>query len=44
MKTTSLKLSALASALILVGCGAPTTSNYSKMFLWSGNLFSDTFS
>ena len=24
--------------------GAPTTSNYSKMFLWSGNLFSDTFS
>jgi hypothetical protein len=24
--------------------GAPTTSNYSKMFAWSGNLFSDTFS
>ena len=23
--------------------GEPTTSNYSKMFLWSGNLFSDTF-
>lgn len=24
--------------------GEPTTSNYSQMFLWSGNLFSDTFS
>ncbi len=23
--------------------GASTTTNYSKMFLWSGNLFSDTF-
>jgi NADPH-dependent 2,4-dienoyl-CoA reductase/sulfur reductase-like enzyme len=23
--------------------GVPDTSNYSKMFLWSGNLFSDTF-
>ena len=23
--------------------GVPTTSNYSQMFLWSGNLFSDTF-
>lgn len=23
--------------------GVPSTSNYSKMFLWSGNLFSDTF-
>jgi NADPH-dependent 2,4-dienoyl-CoA reductase/sulfur reductase-like enzyme len=25
------------------GSGAPSTSNYSKMFSWSGNLFSDTF-
>ena len=24
--------------------GAPTTGNYSQMFSWSGNLFSDTFS
>jgi sulfide dehydrogenase [flavocytochrome c] flavoprotein subunit len=24
--------------------GAPTAGNYSKMFAWSGNLFSDTFS
>jgi len=24
--------------------GAPSTSNYAKMFNWSGNLFSDTFS
>lgn len=24
--------------------GSPSTSNYNKMFLWSGNLFSDTFS
>ena len=27
-----------------IASGEPTTSNYSKMFLWSGNLFSDTFS
>lgn len=26
------------------GSGAPSTSNYGKMFSWSGNLFSDTFS
>jgi len=26
------------------GSGAPSTSNYDKMFSWSGNLFSDTFS
>ena len=26
------------------GSGAPSTSNYNKMFSWSGNLFSDTFS
>ena len=24
--------------------GEPTTGNFSQMFLWSGNLFSDTFS
>ncbi|MCH9741180.1 MAG: NAD(P)/FAD-dependent oxidoreductase [Epsilonproteobacteria bacterium] len=24
--------------------GGPSTSNYGKMFLWSGNLFADTFS
>lgn len=27
-----------------IAAGEPTTSNYSKMFSWSGNLFSDTFS
>ncbi len=27
-----------------VAAGEPTPSNYSKMFSWSGNLFSDTFS
>ena len=27
-----------------IAAGESTTSNYSKMFLWSGNLFSDTFS
>jgi len=27
-----------------IAAGEPTTSNYSKMFMWSGNLFSDTFS
>ena len=27
-----------------IDSGEPTTSNYSKMFLWSGNLFADTFS
>jgi sulfide dehydrogenase [flavocytochrome c] flavoprotein chain len=26
------------------GSGAPSTSNYDKMFSWSGNLFTDTFS
>ncbi len=26
------------------GSGEPSTSNYGKMFLWSGNLFTDTFS
>ena len=26
------------------GSGEPSTSNYDKMFSWSGNLFSDTFS
>jgi NADPH-dependent 2,4-dienoyl-CoA reductase/sulfur reductase-like enzyme len=26
------------------GSSAPSTSNYSEMFSWSGNLFSDTFS
>jgi NADPH-dependent 2,4-dienoyl-CoA reductase/sulfur reductase-like enzyme len=26
------------------GSGAPSTTNYNKMFSWSGNLFSDTFS
>ncbi len=26
-----------------IAAGEPTTSNYSKMFAWSGNLFSDTF-
>ncbi|TNF44552.1 MAG: NAD(P)/FAD-dependent oxidoreductase [Epsilonproteobacteria bacterium] len=26
------------------GSGAPDTRNYSQMFSWSGNLFSDTFS
>lgn len=26
-----------------IAAGEPTTSNYSKMFLWSENLFSDTF-
>lgn len=26
-----------------IAAGEPTTSNYSKMFMWSGNLFSDTF-
>ncbi len=26
-----------------VAAGAPTGSNYSKMFSWSGNLFADTF-
>jgi len=27
-----------------IEAGAPTTGNYSQMFSWSGNLFSDTFS
>jgi NADPH-dependent 2,4-dienoyl-CoA reductase/sulfur reductase-like enzyme len=27
-----------------IAAGEPTTSNYSKMFMWSCNLFSDTFS
>jgi len=27
-----------------IAAGESTTSNYSKMFSWSGNLFSDTFS
>lgn len=27
-----------------IDSGAPTTGNYRQMFLWSGNLFSDTFS
>ncbi len=27
-----------------IDSGTPTTGNYRQMFLWSGNLFSDTFS
>ena len=27
-----------------LAAGEPATKNYNKMFLWSGNLFSDTFS
>jgi NADPH-dependent 2,4-dienoyl-CoA reductase/sulfur reductase-like enzyme len=33
-----------ANTQVYPAAGSPSSSNYRKMFLWSGNLFSDTFS
>ena len=44
--TAVLKYDANANKMVIAnkGSGAPSTSNYDKMFSWSGNLFTDTFS
>lgn len=43
--TAVFKYDAIENKMVVsnIAAGEPTTSNYSKMFLWSGNLFSDTF-
>ncbi|XPV68639.1 MAG: FAD-dependent oxidoreductase [Halarcobacter sp.] len=33
-----------ANRKVYPAAGSPSSSNYNKMFLWAGNLFSDTFS
>jgi sulfide dehydrogenase [flavocytochrome c] flavoprotein subunit len=44
--TAVFKYDAVEQKMVIanMAAGESTTSNYSKMFLWSGNLFSDTFS
>ena len=44
--TAVFKYDAVEQKMVIANmtAGESTTSNYSKMFLWSGNLFSDTFS
>jgi len=44
--TAVFKYDAVEQKMVIanIASGESTTSNYSKMFLWSGNLFSDTFS